>query len=422
MPIENEQDKALHAQADQHKRDLKAGADVQVPTGDEANPPGRVDPFAARKAMFQQADAIRDEQAAKGGTVQDARLEALAKEAGIDIEALRRGHTGTPAEHTATTTPTEPSNSRTLHLNKEKTNEPASTQASQTGDAYVTVTVNGAEIKVAQRDVDRAGGVEQYRARREQQVREDAMARENAELRRQIDEMRRRQQELQQGAGHPAGQGDDPANRAADPAAQHRNDAGNTGVDDERLIERLADQIYSGDRDDAAKGIRDLLRIARSKGEVPNVDEIVAKVKAELVDSTPTAEGTKSTASQPRKIDPMVERINREINAMAQAEFPDLMQLPAARAATYERFLELVKQPENANRLAIDVARDALEEMEPKFVNRRQTVIERKRGLQTDSAASAATSGPAEAAVPDASSIVEQMAKARRFGRPIPTT
>lgn len=411
MAIENEADKALHKAADQHKRDLKEGANVRVPTGDEAAPPERVDPFAARKAMFAKADGIRDEQAAQGGTVQDARLEAMAKEAGIDLDAIRRGHSGAPAP----TSPTAPAN-----VNEGKTPASASTSTSQTSDGYVTVRLDGAEIKVAQRDIDRAGGVEQYIARREQDQRFDALARQNADLQRQVEEMRRLQQDLQQGAGHSAGQGTDPANRAADPAAQSRNEAGNTGVEDEKLVERLADQIYSGDRDDAVKGIRDLLRLARAKGEAPNVDEIVAKVKAAMAGSTPQAEGTTPTTPQ-RKVDPMVERVNREINAMALAEFPDLMQLPEARAATYERFLHLVKLPENANRLALDVARDALEEMEPKFINRRQAVVDRKRGLPTDSAASAATTGTPEVTVPDASSIVEQMAAARRFGRR-PTT
>jgi hypothetical protein len=239
----------------------------------------------------------------------------------------------------------------------------------------------------------------------------------------QLDQMRRLQQELQQGAGHPAGQGNDPANRAADPAAQHRNDAGNTGEEDERLAERLADQIYSGDRDDAVKGIRDLLRLSRSKGETPDVAEIVKQVRAELAGSTPNAEGKHPQASTEKRVDPMVERVNREINAMALADFPELMQLPAARAATYERFLELVKLPENANRLALDVARDALEEMEPKFINRRQTVVDRKRGLQADSAASAAQTGHPESSTPsDPSAVVGQIAAARKFGRRAPTS
>lgn len=409
MPIENEADKALHKEADAHKRNLKEGADVTVPTGDETSPPPRVDPFAARKAMFGKADTIRDAQAAKGGTVQDAQLEALAKEAGIDLDALRAGHTGTaPAA-----APVAPEN-----VNKSTTPEPASTTPSQTTDAYVTVTVNGAEIKVAQRDIDRAGGAEQYVARREMDAQRDALARQQADLQRQIDEMRRLQQQLQQGQTAPAGQGTDPANRAADPAAQDRNDPGNTGgVDDERLIERMADQIYSGDRADAIKGVRELVRIARGRRELPDEARIVEIVNNALAAKAEGNTQPTTPQQQQRVVDPMVERVNREINAMALAEFPDLMQLPAARAATYERFLELVQRPENANRLALDVARDALEEMEPKFINRRQAVVDRKRGLQPTSAASGVQTGADEVVPPNNASYVELLAEKRHFGR-----
>lgn len=403
------QDKAIHQAADAAKRDLTAGADVRVPTGDEAGPGSRIDPFAARKAMFATADAKRDAEAAQGGTIQDAKLAELAKEAGIDLEALQRGHQGAPADATP------PATDRTLHLNKDKTTQAASTQPSQSADERVTLTINGADITVAKRDVDRAGGAELYVRRRELDAEADRLARQSAQLQSELEAAKKLRENLQQGAQHPAGQGQDPANRAADPAAQSRTDSGNTGVDDEKLAERLADQIYSGDQDEAKKGVLELIRLTRQRGEPLDTKAIVQQVRTEM-GAAPKAEGTQAATPAPRTVDPVIDRVNREINAMSLAEFPDLMKDKAGRAAAYERFKELVVKPENADRLAVDVAREACEEIEPRFVNRRDAIVERKRGLQSTSAASGALRDEPEA-VQDASSIVEQMAAARRFGR-----
>lgn len=419
MSTENPQDKALHQQADTHKRDLSEGANVRVPKGDEAGPGERIDPFAARKAMFAKADAVRDAEAAQGGSVQDAALAEAAKEAGIDLDALRRGHMGDPggAEGTA---PAEPTSSRTLHLNKDKTGEPASTAPSPSGDGYVTVRVNGAEIKVAQRDVDRAGGAEAYARNRELENERETLARQQAEVQRQIAELNKLRQELQQGAQHSAAHGTEPADRAAAPAAQDRNDPGNTGVEDDKLAQRLADQIYSGDQAVAEKGVRELIRLARQRGEAPDVKAIVEQVRAELA-ATPGAEGNQSTTpastAQKAPVNPVIERVNRQVNAMAAAEFPDLMKNAAGKAAAYERFLELVKLPANADRLAVDIAREACEEIEPKFIERRQDIVERKRGLQATSAASAQRGDATEQVDDDPSAVIAQMAAARRFGR-----
>lgn len=394
--VTDPQDKALHAQAEQYKRDLKAGAHVKVPTGDEAAPGERPDPFAARKAMFQQADALRDAQAAQGGTIQDAALAQAAKDAGVDLDALRRGHTDVGANEA----PAEPVVDRTLHLNKTKTEQAASTDASQSADARVTVTVNGAQIEVAKRDVDRAGGAALYARTRELEAERERLALQSATLQQELEAARKLREELQQAATSSAGQGDDPANRAADPAAQRRNDAGNTGVDRQQLRKRIAAQIYSGDQDEAEKGIDELIRL---------VDERTKQARTETV-VTPVAEGSQQTKPP---INPHVELVNKAINAMSLAEFPDLMKNQAGKAAAYQRFLELVKAPENANRLAVDVARDACEEMEAKFVNTRAAVVERKRGLQNPSAASGALRDEGDTVAQDASSIVEQMAQAR---------
>lgn len=400
MPLENETDKALEKQAIAAKRDLKNGAHVKVPDGSESGPGERLDPFAARKAMFAQADTIRDAQAAEGGSVQDAALAQAAKDAGIDLDALRAGHQSPPVGA-----------DRTLHLNKPQTQPASVTPASQSADAYVTLNVNGADIRVAKRDVERAGGAELYARRRELDAEADRLATQSAQLANELAAAKALREQLQQGATHPAGQGADPANRAASPAAQDRTDPGTTGVEDDKLAERLADQIYSGDQVEAAKGVRELIRLARARGDQIDTRAIVEQVRTEM-GAPPKAEGT----TPQRKTDPVVERVNREINAMSLTEFPDLMKDQAGRAAAYQRFLELVKHPDNANRLAVDVAREACEEIEPRFVNSRAQIVERKRGLPPSSAASGATREDAEVEQ-DASSVVEQMAAQRRFGR-----
>jgi hypothetical protein len=385
--------KALHAQADATKRDLSTAAGVKVPDGSEANPGQRIDPFEALKAMFAKSDAIHDAEAAESidgrlDEVELARVRAMEAEAGVRKQ------------------PTQPAD-RTLHLPVKKDVTPTS----QSQNERVTLDYNGSQISVSQADLDRAGGVELYIQRRQLDEQALAIARQQLELQQQMADMQRLREELQRGTSH-VGQGNDPAISGAGPASQHRNDAGATGVDENALAEELAGQIYSGDREDAAKAILRLIRLNRARGDTPDVSAIVKQVQAEMGASART-----EAALPPVKMNPALEAVNRQINDMANREFGDLMKNTEARAAAFERFKNLVSQPENKDRRAVDVAREACEQVEQLYDPARAKVVERKRGLQPVSTASGTAPVAGEVQVPDNSEFVAMMQAQRAFGR-----
>lgn len=404
MSDDNDQlDREVHKRANASKTDPSRAEGVVVPKGDDI--PGRVplDPFASRMAMFKKADAVRDAEAAQGGSLSEAQ-QALA-----DQMAAEAGDV--PHERTEAT-------ERTLHLRKKP-------GTSQSADERVSLTYNGTAISVAKADIDRAGSAENYLRNRQMDEQQLALARQQEELAKREKDLEDRlaatqrvREDNRQGENL-AGHGTGPAIRTDDPSGQRRNDAGTQGVDDEALAEELGLQIYAGSPEEASKAVLRILQLTRSRGETVNEEAIVKRVRAELAgQSEGDGKGNPTASTAPVAISPAMALMNKRINDMAANEFGELMKNDEARAAAFARFKKLVALPENRDRLAVDIARDACEQIEPLYANPRERVIERKRELPIQTPASGATHASADdEAVPSNSEFIAMQAARRNFGR-----
>lgn len=377
-------DTNLHNEADSRKANLNSGVADRVPRGDEANPL-KVDPFAARKAMFQKADKLRGGIDTTGGDV-DPELVA-------QMEAEARGEVLDP-----NTRKTQPISNNDTHQ----------TIPLQVDGEYVTIPVEGGQpIKVAKRDVDRAGGVPNYLLRRSLDEEKAQLARDRAEtqrLRTSLAESQRPPAASQDGSAHGTGQ----------PPVQDRNGPGATGaVELKDKARRLARQIYSGDEGDAEKAILEILTTSQDRGETLTEGQI-----RDRVDATRTTQAT----PQPKPVvtNPSVDAINRSIDEMAIAEYNDICSDEPARAATFAKFVQLVKLPENRDRRAVDVARDACEwGRKTLLADPRQHVVEAKRGLPSSTTASSVPNQESDdnRAPLTPAEIIAQQQQHRQFGR-----
>jgi hypothetical protein len=374
-------------QAELDRGALVEGAAAVVPKGDEAAPI-KVDPMAARKAMFKRADALRGLESAEGRTDADpeliARLQAEAR--GEDYQPDTTGNATAVARDTPPT--------------------------GQDRTKYVKIAVQGGEIQVSQADIDREGGIDSYLRQRQM---DEAMAQsriEIANLQRELAESNRLREEQKQ--ARLAGQ-DDPANRSAHPADRDPPGSGASEQELAGLAAQLAKQIYSGDENDAQAAILEILR--RSRGETLSADDIEHRVRAAVAETT---RATIPAATTVVPVNPRLQAINAQIDDMAIREYPDLCKNEIARTATFAYFKELVNLPENRDRRAVDVARDACDWGKAKFFGEpRSQIIERKRGLPSSVTASGATTTTTEDEAITPSQAVAMQQAHRNFGRRI---
>lgn len=375
------QQEIQQTQAALDKGALTEGAADHVAKGDEPTPV-RVDPMAARKAMFKKADALRNLQTLEGESAPDA--DRIAR-----LQAEARG------DDPGSVTP-DP--------------EPAPAITGQSQNKYVTITAEGGQISVSQADIDREGSVEAYLARRQldEAQTQDKLA--IAKLQEQLAESNRLREELQQAAL--AGQ-DDPAARSAAPADRSHHDSGASEAELSGLAAKLAKQIYSGDENDAEAAILEILR--RAKGETLTPDDIERRVRAIVAKSTPS-----NPVAPVVPVNPRLQAINAQIDAMAIREYPDLCKNEIARTATFAYFKQLVALPENHDRRVVDIARDACDWGKTKFFgDPRSKIVEQKRGLPSSITASGATTtSPENEAMTPAQAVAMQQAH-RNFGRRI---
>lgn len=376
-------DASAKARADLH-RDVAE----RVPRGDEKSPPPRVDPNALRKAMYK----MSNEGYENLGDARDDASGALTPEQVAAAEAEASGR-GAPAVVKV-----------------------ASTDAGQAAPKYVTIQAEGGTIQVAQSDVDREGSVELYLRRR---AIDDAIANDKATIARlqaELAESRRvRQEQLQ---AQPAGQAG-PASGSARPAERSLPGSGASDEEMGDLASRLAQKIYSGDEAEARGAILEILKRSSARGEVLSAADIESRVHAAVAQAQ-HASPPAATTAQPSvaTVNPRFEAINAQINEMAAREYEDVCKDDVARTATFSYFQKLIQLPENRDRRAVDVARDACEWGRTKFTaNPRGRIVEQKRGLQSATGASGATQTAADDAEPTPSSIVEQMREFRNFGR-----
>lgn len=352
-------DKAIHSAADKIKADLNIGKDVQVPTGEEANPILTPNPFDARKAMFAKANALAD--AASQGfeegkpTPKTEKPDAVTAE---EIAAAQREAAG------GQVTPKVP---------VAKQNE------------YVTVQTTSGPISVLQADLDRAGGPEMYLAQRAIDNSRAALQVEQERLRQQQIEWEQRQR-LAAEHGVPAG------------TSPGQGDGSKvTGDGDEAEAEKLALQIYSGDPEDAKRAIRSILGRIRERKPVEVAGQGAGTVPA---------------------VDPVMTAVNNAINEMTARDYPDVCNDQVARAASYEKFKQMTMDPRNKDRRALDIARDACEWGRMQFMNPRKDIAESKRGLPPSGNATSATSvTETDEEAPKPADVVAMMQDYRNFGR-----
>jgi hypothetical protein len=368
-------------QAALDRGDLTNGASAVVPKGDELHPV-KIDPFAARKGMFIKADKIRERETAQGQAENDP--ERIAR-----MEAEARGET-----YTAPTAPTSPGT--------------PTTPTGQAVASYVNIPVAGGEIRVSQADIDREGGVEGYLRRREQ---DEGMAQDKItinRLQRELADSVRVREELRQ--AKPAGQAD-PATRSAAPADRNLPGSGASEQELTGLATRLAKQIYSGDENDAQAAILEILR--RAKGETLSAEDIETRVRAAVAKAAPVA-----TTPTSIPVNPRIQAINAQIDTMALREYPDICKNEVARVATFEYFKQLVALPENRDRRAVDVARDACDWGKQQFFGGpRGNIVEQKRGLPSSVTASGAIQTTTDDEAMSNAQAVAMMQSHRNFGR-----
>jgi hypothetical protein len=377
-------DRAIHAAADREKTDLSKGADVHVSDGhDGGQPPPKVDPFSARKAMFAKSDSLK---ARDAQSVQDDNPSVRERVQAMEAEA--RGDEPTAAGIPA------PVDTGTPAPGVRQGEQPPS----QPVDPYVTVQINGASVQVARADVERAGGEANYIRLRLADDREADLAAQAAELaqrRAKLDADEQRLTQLQV----------DPPPR---PAASQDGSA--TPADLDAQADMLAAQIYSGDPTDAREAIRSILtQIAQAKPTA--TPEQIAALAADRIRQQTEPKPTPTPA-----VDPRWEAQRLAINAMAERDFPAIAQNATLSAQARAEIQRLSALPANAQRRAMDIAIEACEGvMKANALDSRSQVRELKQGLPATPSAGGTMPVAEEEPVLTGSAYVDMLAKRRRF-------
>lgn len=400
--VMSDADRAAHKAVNAKKENLKDGVAASVPRGDEKDKPERVDPLAARKAMFAKSDSLREQEVDAGGILSTKPDKPSAEQ----IEAMKAEAAGK-----STGVPIDRSRDE-----RDPASRGAKVEAPPVAspDEYVNLDFNGTQIKVSKRDIERVGGEAAYIQKRTLDQRQLEVERDQTLLKAREKAVADREAQLEQQRRTAAGNGS-PAVTPDTRSGEHRNGAGE-GVEDEALAKKLASKLYS-DEEGATEAILQLLRTSRKSGDTLSEDQIVDRVAAKLKATQPAP-----TQNTTVPANPMISALNAAINKMAVNEYPEVCNDPVARAATYARFTQMVQEPANRDRMAIDVARDACDWGREKFIqNPRQEVLESKRGLPSSATASGQlATGDAEDDLSKPADVVAMLAERRKFGRRLP--
>ena len=405
---QDQADKALHAEADAGKRDLDTGVSRTVSKGDEAAPPeGPRDPFGDRKAIFKKANDQRDrgeQQLRQGNPDHDERMRRMEAEArGEDPYAQQQ-----PAK---------------VDKPADKPDDKGDV-ASSPEQGYVSLQYQGRELKVSKTDVARAGGEANYLRQLELDQREIEMTRRQRELEQRDREFQSRLAESQalrgdDRRGDPSDHGTDPATRAERTAAQNRNGSGDDGaVGIEEEANRLAQMIYSGDEGDIRDAVATILQRAASAGQRVDVEDVArraARMASAVSGESPRQPAEPSQPAASGDEDPVAAVVRSQINKMASDDFPELLKNDVARQATFAKLQEMMRLPENKDRRAVDVARDACDWGMLQFFNPRGDVIERKRGLPSATATTGTEQQSTEDDVPSTQDFIALTQQRRRM-------
>jgi hypothetical protein len=383
------QNRETHREADRIKTDLSTAEGLAAPTGQEAFPV-RMDPNEARKAIFNKSNEKHARE------VQDNVQHPASEEMVRAMEAEARG---------------EPVGSYGQGPANNQSKPP-----SQKPNVDVTLNLNGRSITVAQHDIDRAGGQASYLQARGLEEQESAMARQAHEMReqrRQLDaeteQLNQRRAELsrQTAAVHDAPATTLPRTGGAD------SGQGAAGADLEARAQALADRVYSGDVNDAKAAFSELLTdIARAKQSGDTSTARAEQLAAELQRSH--APPAIPQPAQPA-VDPAYEVVRQKINRMGATEYPLLHNDPSLAKATANEITRLANLPKNRDRLAIDIAREACDNMMA-IHGPRGHAQQMKQGLPASPTAGGSAPIQTEAPIATGSAAVEMMRQRRTFG------
>lgn len=389
-----QENKAVHEQADAGKTDLSQKSDY-VP-GSEAVPPGhKKDPFGDRKALFEKSNARNS---AESQRVQDDNPAVRAQVEAMEAEA--RG--GRPPAQAPAPAPAPSSG--------------------QPENRYASLTYNGRQISVARLDIEAAGGEEAYLRQLRIDDMDAQMAEQAAEMQRRREELdaqaadlKRRQEEFQrsQTVAREA-----PATGNDGTSLQGRN--GPAASAEEQLesdANKLVEMLFNGDPAEAAKAVKQILAARQPSSRVPTAEEVAELAAAKLRATQPEPKPqTEARPTQPANVDPRWERTRQAINTMAEREFPDIAKDPNLSAKARVEITRLYQLPENKDRRAVDVAREACQIVKTELA--RQQRIEVKQGLPAAPSAggSAPAQGDENTSIPVGSDYVAMLADRRNFG------
>lgn len=385
--------KAIAAAADKAKADLTQGADTHVPTGSETAPPPRVDPFDARKALFAKSQARHDADAAVS-RADNPGIEDLAAR----MEAESRGQEYVPGTPPAAPTPV----------------------ANPAEPEYVPIQYQGRTVQVARSDIQRAGSEELYLRRREMADQAASLAVEVAAMNRRKAELDAETQRLAElRAEHQrltAASHDGSANRpgyvpgTADPAT---GAAGNSDADLVERANQLSAMIYSGDPQDAAKAVLEILQRQQATGQTIDPEQVVDLAIARI-NARSQSGGTNGQPTPAPVVDPVWQRTVEEVNRVTSQQYPDVVNDPRQVQEAYAELQRLSALPQNRDRLVVDIALDACEAIRTKTSPPRAAVVDAKRGLPPTPSAGGAAPAAAEASIPSDKEYVQLLAERRR--------
>lgn len=385
-----QQDRAIHDAANLAKADLTTAAGVTVATGSETTPPPRFDPNEARKALFAKSNLLHE---ADSNNVR--RDNSSVDDMARAMESEQRGNV--PSE--------------------------VSPPPSQQAEVPVSLTHQGRTITVARSDIERAGGEQAYLRERQLMDMEATLILQGAEMAQQREQLRldaeqltrlQAEQQAARAAGHDDSAISSARNAGQNPAATAGS--GDASVNLEARANALFQQIYSGDPNEGLSAVREILTEIANVGKQGQFSaDDIANLAAQKIQRDQAPAPAAPAAPTPPRADPVWERERARIDAMARAEFPDLVRDPNLTRATTNEILRLSSLPQNRDRLALDIAREACSNIH--FQNVRGSTITLKQGLP--SAPNASGSAPVvdeNQAIPTGSAVVAMMQARRQFG------
>lgn len=387
----NPEDAAVHAEANKGKTDLSKVADTPVPSTEAVAPGTQRDPFADRKSIFLKRNKMNEVESQR---VQNENPSV--KEYVQAAEAASRGETPAPA------------------------GEPAQHLQTQAQPEYIQLQYNGRQLSVARRDIEAAGGQDGYLRQLQFDDMDASMAEQAAEMQRRRAELealdadlKRRQEEFQRSLTVAR---ETPATSGDGTSPQGRNGpAASADSDLEAESNRIVEQLFSGDPADAAKAVKQILAESRRANAVPTAEQVAELAAQRLKAMQPEPVQPRVEANGAKPVNPRWEAERVRINAMASTEFPQIANSPELAAVARAEIERLCSIPANKDRRAVDVAREACQNVQTELDRTRRVEMKQTLPTTTSAGGAAPAAGDSEKVVTN-SDYVAMLADRRNFG------